>query len=147
MKPRYNFLFIALLPRNSAGRRPTVNRNFHEIASPVRKSVLRSGPAGFFLVLSRRDSRLETRDAANALGARVCSESHNKLETRRSTWRGEMLTTAHAAKLIRRIGGWKGEGKEGRAFAKTDEEEEEKRKVRRGTTREDRRGEKKRRNA
>ena len=77
----------------------------------------------------------------------MCSESHNKLEPRRSTWRGEMLTTAHAAKLTRRTGGRKGEGKEGRAFAKSDEEEEEKRKVRRGTAGVDGRGEKKRRNA
>lgn len=42
-----------------------------------------------------------------------------------------MLTTAHAAKLTftRRTRGREGEGKEGRAFAKSDQEEEEKRKV------------------
>lgn len=51
-----------------------------------------------------------------------------------------MLTTAHAAKLARRTGGREGEGKEGRAFAKSDEEEE-KRKVRGETATEDGRGE------
>ncbi|KAL0104909.1 hypothetical protein PUN28_016511 [Cardiocondyla obscurior] len=90
-----------------------------EIASPYAKAFFVLGPVGLFLVKTQRMHY-------------VCSKQHNKLELRRSTWSGEMLTTAHAARLARRTGGRKGKGKEGRAFAKSDEVEEEKRKAREG---------------